>query len=105
MYLQRKLLNEEALETKGNELFFEARNSSLFMYNCTYLMFFRYETKDFQAKVRENYNKLIDKSYWTIINTDAKSQDEVFKEIKDVIEDVTSKPIEKPIETLWPMDD
>ena len=75
------------------------------MYIHIWCFSFRYETKDFQAKVRENYNKLIDKSYWTIINTDAKSQDEVFKEIKDVIEDVTSKPIEKPIETLWPMDD
>ena len=89
--------------TKGNKLFLLDLKIKVLLTNSIFP--YRYETKDFQAKVRENYNKLIDKSYWTIINTDAKSQDEVFKEIKDVIEDVTSKPIEKPIETLWPMDD
>ena len=65
---------------------------------------FRYEKKHFQARVRENYKKLFDDSYWRQINTDSKSQDEVFKEIKDVIEDVI-KDTRKPVEPLWPMNE
>merc|ERR1712141_47793 len=62
----------------------------------------RYEKKNFQARVRENYKKLFDDSYWRQINTDSKSQDEVFKEIKDAIEDVI-KDTRKPVEPLWPI--
>ena len=55
-----------------------------------------------QGKVRQNYNKLID-SYWKIINTDSKTQDEVFEEIKGLAEDIISKEKSNDTETLWPM--
>ena len=71
--------------------------------NYIYTFTFRYETQTFQAKVRQNYKELIDDSYWKIINTDSKSEDEVFNEISDVIDDVIKKPIITPIQTLWPM--
>ena len=56
-----------------------------------------------QGKVRQNYNKLIDDSYWKIINTDNKTQDEVFEEIQGLAQDTISKEKSDDTETLWPM--
>ena len=62
----------------------------------------RYETTAFQAKVRENYNKLIEDN-WSIVNTDGKSLEQVFNEINDKISVVLNDQNKGPIETLWPM--
>lgn len=56
-----------------------------------------------QGKVRQNYNKLIDDSYWKIIHTDNKTQDEVFEEIQGLAQDTISKEKSDDTETLWPM--
>ena len=56
-----------------------------------------------QGKVRQNYNKLIDDSYWKIIHTDNKTQDEVFEEIQGLAQDTISKEKSDYTETLWPM--
>ena len=56
-----------------------------------------------QGKVRQNYNKLIDDSYWKIIHTDSKTQDEVFEEIQGLAQDTISKEKSDDTETLWPM--
>ena len=55
-----------------------------------------------QGKVRQNYNKLID-SYWKIIHTDSKTQDEVFEEVQGLAQDIISKEKSNDTETLWPM--
>jgi len=62
----------------------------------------RYERKEFQGKVRQNYEKLID-SYWKIIHTDSKTQDEVFQEVQGLAQHIISKEKSNHPETLWPM--
>ena len=55
-----------------------------------------------QGKVRQNYEKLID-SYWKIIHTDSKTQDEVFEEVQGLAQHIISKEKSNDPETLWPM--
>lgn len=62
----------------------------------------RYETTEFQAKVRKNYDKLIDDN-WRIINTDGKNLDQVFAEIKDNVSHLLNQPLQGQIEPLWPL--
>jgi len=64
----------------------------------------RYETTEFQAKVRENYNALMEDN-WTIINTDGKTLDQVFLEIKDSVSAVIEKTNKGAVEELWPLED
>ena len=68
---------------------------------CTYILQILYII--LQGKVRQNYNKLIDDSYWKIIHTDNKTQDEVFEEIQGLAQDTISKEKSDDTETLWPM--
>jgi len=58
----------------------------------------RYEKTEFQAKVRNNYNLLSDKS-WKFINAD-KTMDEVHSDIYSVINQEIENP-KKPVGKLW----
>ena len=62
----------------------------------------RYEKQDFQAKVRNNYKKLIQDD-WETFNTDGKSLDEIFEDVKETCMKVINQE-KGPIEQLWPMD-
>ncbi len=62
----------------------------------------RYETKDFQAKVRKNYDQLFEDN-WKVVDTDGLSLDEVFDRVKSIVDDVIAKPDKGPIAPLWPM--
>ena len=55
-----------------------------------------------QASVGKNYDKLFDQEYWKRINTDGKTENQVYEEVhKIVLEAVDlTKPTET--ETLWP---
>jgi len=61
----------------------------------------KYEKIEFQAKVRDNYNKLIEDN-WEVINTDGKTLDQVFMEVENTVKNVlvTDKG---NIQPLWPM--
>ena len=67
---------------------------------CAYILQILYII--LQGKVRQNYKKLID-SYWKIIHTDSKTQDEVFEEVQGLAQDIISKEKSNDTETLWPM--
>ena len=64
-----------------------------------------YEKKDFQAKVRKNYDALMDKDYWQVINTDQKSLDEVYDEVNALIRSKIEahENNQMPLQKLWPM--
>ena len=65
----------------------------------------RYETQAFQAKVRANYNNLIEDN-WQIVSTDGKTLDQVFDEIKAVVDKTVQDTHRGPeIEQLWPVSD
>lgn len=56
-----------------------------------------------QAKIRQAYVELIDESYWRVIQTSLKSDDEVFNEISDAVDEVVNNPLVQPIPALWPL--
>jgi len=64
----------------------------------------KYENKEFQAKVRDNYKILREEKLenWEVINTDGKTQDQVFAEIEKVVKSVLTMD-KGSIEQLWPM--
>ena len=59
-----------------------------------------YEKKEFQAEVRKNYDRLMDDK-WTVINTDNKSIDEVFHEVKNVVLRKIHITDKTPLNKLW----
>jgi dTMP kinase len=63
----------------------------------------RYETQEFQAKVRTNYNHLMEDN-WNVVDTDNLTLDEVFNKVKTFVEDVVARPDKGPIMKLWPKD-
>ena len=65
----------------------------------------RYEKAEFQQKVRQNYNLMMDPEYWTTIDTDGKHPDKVFEEILTVIGAAIKKPKEDELGQLWPIQD
>ena len=64
----------------------------------------KYENKEFQAKVRDNYKILREEKLenWEVINTDGKTQDQVFAEIEKIVKSVLTMD-KGSIEQLWPM--
>ena len=46
----------------------------------------------FQISVRKNYDKLFDDKYWKIINTDGKTQEQVFGEVEKLAQEVIAQP-------------
>eukprot|EP00095_Tigriopus_kingsejongensis_P002038 snap_masked-scaffold556_size137522-processed-gene-0.0 protein:Tk02038 transcript:snap_masked-scaffold556_size137522-processed-gene-0.0-mRNA-1 annotation:"hypothetical protein LOTGIDRAFT_140318" len=64
----------------------------------------RYEKLEFQARVRENYDHLMDDT-WQIIDTDHKSTEEVYREVLTLVQDVIAKGQGQPLQRLWPMDE
>ncbi|TRY63989.1 hypothetical protein TCAL_02077 [Tigriopus californicus] len=64
----------------------------------------RYEKLEFQARVRQNYDHLMDDT-WQIIQTDHKTMDQVYAEVMAVVERTMQSQInQKPLTPLWPMD-
>ena len=61
-----------------------------------------YEKRDFQARVRRNYDELKDDN-WNVVDTDGKSLDEVYKELKGLVFKAVKDFEAKPIESLWPL--
>ena len=63
-----------------------------------------YEKKEFQAKVRKNYDALMEDN-WNVIDTDKKSLDEVYAEINTLVRSKIElhRNNDKPLEKLWPM--
>lgn len=64
----------------------------------------RYEKADFQKRVRQNYHELIDQDYWKVIDTDGKSHDSVFAEIRQIVDEAIKKP-KTDLRPLWPLND
>lgn len=62
----------------------------------------RYETQAFQDKVRANYKQLIEDN-WKIINTDGKSLDQVYDDIRENVNSVLLTGKRGKIEPLWPL--
>lgn len=60
----------------------------------------RYEKAEFQALVRQNYHHLIDAEYWKVVDTDGKTQDVVYKEIKKLVESALDSN-RKDLKPLW----
>jgi len=61
----------------------------------------KYEKVEFQAKVRDNYKKLIEDN-WEVIPTDGKTLDQVFEEVESVVKNVLAAEKET-IQPLWPI--
>ena len=45
----------------------------------------------------------MDESYWKIIDTDAKSPEDVYMEVEEMISECIAKPKQDEIEILWPV--
>ena len=61
----------------------------------------KYEKIEFQAKVRDNYQKLKEEN-WEVINTDGKTLDQVFMEVEKIVKNVLATD-KGNIQPLWPM--
>jgi dTMP kinase len=61
----------------------------------------RYEDLNFQKKVLRKFMKMADYSYWKIIETDCKSEDEVYREVLSAVEEKISRPLYVPAGKLW----
>ena len=59
---------------------------------------------EFQARVRANYAKLMDNS-WFLVNTDDKCVEEVFNEVRTAINKAIANHTNLPITPLWPIQD
>ena len=62
----------------------------------------KYEESGFQARVRENYLKLMEEN-WKTVNTDKKSVDEVYAELSELVRTEMEKEDNRPLDLLWPM--
>jgi len=62
----------------------------------------KYEESGFQARVRENYMKLMEEN-WKTVNTDKKSVDEVYAELSELVRTEMEKEDNRPLDLLWPM--
>ena len=62
-----------------------------------------YEKEEFQAKVRKNYEQLMDDN-WKHVNTDNKSVDDVYEEVSAIVRAaIGRKEASDSLEPLWPM--
>lgn len=64
----------------------------------------RYEKIDFQAKVRRNYDSLMDER-WEVIDTDDKTLDDVYGEVTNLINGKIESHDNSAITLLWPISD
>ena len=60
---------------------------------------------NFQAAVRKNYEKLFDQQYWQRIDTDEKTEAQVYEEVKKLALEVIEGPKSKETDILWPMEE
>ena len=65
--------------------------------------FSRYEKVEFQARVRKNYDELMDER-WTTVKTDSKSLDQVYDEVADLIKKTIETHDNRPVSPLWPIE-
>ena len=61
-----------------------------------------YEKREFQNKVRSNYDKLKDET-WKTINTNHKEMDHVYEEISNIILKSIDSHKNEPLQVLWPL--
>jgi len=62
----------------------------------------RYERAEFQARVRKNYDQLMDPHYWRVVDTDGKTQDAVYQEIRDLVKNtIDSRQKDGELKPLW----
>lgn len=62
----------------------------------------RYEKREFQSRVRGNYDKLMDET-WQKVDTDGKTLDEVYDEVFELIQKCIETQ-KKPLTQLWPLE-
>jgi dTMP kinase len=60
-----------------------------------------YEKREFQGKVRSNFKTFQNEDYWKVIDTDEKSLEDVYMEIKSAIEPVINQNHCSNLNVLW----
>ena len=56
----------------------------------------------FKASVGKNYDKLFDDEYWKRINTDGKTENQVYEEVHKIVLEAVELTKSTETETLWP---
>jgi len=60
----------------------------------------RYESIEFQERVREKYNQLRDDSYWQVVDT-GREKEEVHQDILRLVLEAMKKSEKEPLDHLW----